>query len=43
MNKPAFDQARRVARVIKNAGATRKRIAAWCKYMRAALADTPCK
>ena len=37
MNKPAYKEARRVARRIKTNGATKRRIGAWCRFMRAAL------
>lgn len=37
MNKNAYLRALRAARTIKKNGQTQRRVAAWCKFMKAAL------
>jgi hypothetical protein len=37
MNKPAYRAALGVARLIKHNGANKRRVAVWCRLMRAAL------
>lgn len=37
MNRTEYAKARLVARRMRMSGATKRRVAAWCKFMRAAL------